>query len=151
VDRLDHLVDLGVNALYHTPIFPAESNHRYDAASFDHVDALLGGDEAYRRLIEAAHARGIRVIGDLTTNHSGVAHEWFRSVRHPDAPEAAFYYFHDAAHTTYETWLDAATLPKFDWNSAELRRRFIEGPDSVVGRWLAEPYGSTGGASTSPI
>jgi alpha-glucosidase len=57
VDRLDHLVDLGVNALYHTPIFPAESNHRYDAASFDHVDALLGGDEAYRRLIEAAHAR----------------------------------------------------------------------------------------------
>jgi glycosidase len=54
------------------------------------------------------------------------------------------YYFHDAAHTTYETWLDAATLPKFDWNSAELRRRFIEGPDSVVARWLAEPYGIDG-------
>lgn len=145
VDRLDHLVDLGVNALYHTPIFPAESNHRYDAASFDHVDELLGGDDAYRRLIEAAHARGIRVIGDLTTNHSGVAHEWFRNAYgRPDAAEADFYYFHDAAHTSYETWLDAATLPKFDWNSAELRRRFIEGPDSVVARWLAQPYGIDG-------
>jgi alpha-glucosidase len=90
------------------------------------------------------------VIGDLTTNHSGVAHGVVpQRVRPPD-PEEPFYYFHDEAHT-YETWLDAATLPKFDWNSAELRRRFIEGPDSVVARWLAPRTGSTGGASTSPI
>lgn len=144
-DKLDHLVDLGVTALYHTPVFPAESNHRYDASRFDTVDPLLGGDEAYRRLITEAHARGIRVIGDLTTNHSGIAHEWFRAAyAHPAAPEGAFYYFHDEAHTVYETWLDAETLPKFDWHSDELRRRFIDGPDSVVGRWLCAPFGIDG-------
>ncbi|WP_454118454.1 glycoside hydrolase family 13 protein [Microbacterium lacticum] len=143
--RLDHLVDLGVTALYHTPVFPAESNHRYDASRFDAVDPFLGGDAAYLRLIEAAHARGIRVIGDLTTNHSGAAHEWFRAAfGDPDAPEGEFYYFLDDAHTRYETWLDAATLPKFDWNSAELRRRFIEGVDSVVARWLRPPFSIDG-------
>ena len=61
-----------------------------------------------------------------------------------DAPEGAFYYFHDDAHTDYETWLDADTLQKFDWSSAELRRRFIEGPDSVVAQWLRAPYGIDG-------
>lgn len=145
VEKLDHLVDLGVTVLYHTPVFPAESNHRYDASSFDRIDPVLGGDDAYRRMIEAAHARGIRVIGDLTTNHSGIAHEWFRTAHgNPDAPESAFYYFSDDDNTTYETWLDAPTLPKFNWNSDELRRRFIDGPDSVVARWLKPPYSIDG-------
>lgn len=143
--RLDHLSALGVTALYHTPIFPAESAHRYDASSFDRIDPLLGGDEAYARLIAAAHARGIRVIGDLTTNHSGVAHEWFRAARaDPAAPEGSFYYFHDAARTSHETWLGAETLAKFDWSSPELRRRFVAGPDSVVARWLRPPFGIDG-------
>ena len=59
--RLDYIEQLGVNALYLTPIFPASSTHRYDATSFDRVDPLLGGDEALRSLLAAAHARGIRV------------------------------------------------------------------------------------------
>ncbi len=144
-EKLDHLVDLGITALYHTPVFPAESNHRYDAARFDAVDPLLGGDDAYLRLIEAAHARGIRVIGDLTTNHSGSAHEWFRAAfGHPGAPEADFYYFTNAEHTSYVSWLDVESLPKLDWKSPELRRRFIEGADSVVGRWLRPPFAIDG-------
>jgi alpha-glucosidase len=145
LERLDHLVDLGVTVLYHTPIFPAESNHRYDATSFDRVDPLLGGDDAYLRLIEAAHARGIRVIGDLTCNHSGSGHEWFRAAYgDPAAPEGEFYCFTDDAHTAYESWLGATSLPKFQWRSGELRRRFIEGDDSVVARWLRPPYAIDG-------
>lgn len=140
-EHLDHLVDLGVTLLYLTPVFPARSNHRYDALSFDHVDPLLGGDEALIALVEAAHARGIRVIGDLTTNHSGDAHEWFRaSHRTPDAPESAFYLWLDESQESYASWLGVPSLPKFDWSSDELRRRFIDGPDSVVGRWLRPPY-----------
>ncbi len=145
VDHLDHIDDLGVSVVYHTPIFPAESNHRYDASSFDVIDPLLGGDAAYLRLIEALHARGIRIMGDLTSNHSGSAHEWFRAAYgNPAAPEGDFYYFTDAEHTEYESWLGVPSLPKFDWRSEELRRRFIEGPDSVVAKWLAAPYGIDG-------
>lgn len=144
-EKLDHLVALGVNLLYLTPIFPAASNHRYDAASFDRVDPLIGGDEAYIRLIEAAHVRGIRVIGDLTSNHSGDRHEWFQAAYgHPGAPEEEFYYFTDDANTEYVSWLGHASLPKFNWASHELRRRFIEGPDSVVAKWLKPPFSTDG-------
>ncbi|MFD5213231.1 glycoside hydrolase family 13 protein [Microbacterium sp. NPDC058345] len=145
IERLDHLVDLGVNLLYLTPVFPAASNHRYDAAGFDSIDPLLGGDEAYIRLIEQAHARGIRVIGDLTSNHSGDRHEWFRqALGNPGAETESYYYFTDAENTRYESWLGTPTLPKFDWASEALRERFITGDDSVVAKWLKPPYAIDG-------
>ena len=145
VDRLDHLSALGVDVIYLTPFFPAASNHRYDASRFDVVDPLLGGDDALVRLIDAAHRRGIRVIGDLTTNHSGDRHAWFRAAfQTPGAPEEDFYYFTDDENTAYESWLGTPSLPKFDWASPELRRRFIEGSDSVVARWLLPPFRADG-------
>ncbi|AMB59658.1 glycoside hydrolase family 13 protein [Microterricola viridarii] len=144
-ERLDHLGALGITLLYLTPVFAGRSNHRYDATSFDAVDSLLGGDEALVRLVEAAHARGIRVIGDLTSNHSGDAHEWFLAAHHhPEAPESDFYYWRDADNDGYESWLGVPSLPKFNWASGELRRRFIEGPDSVVARWLKPPFNLDG-------
>lgn len=145
IEHLDHLVSLGVNLLYLTPVFPAASNHRYDASRFDVIDPLLGGDQAYIDLIQAAHARGIRVIGDLTSNHSGDRHEWFQAAyRHPGAQTESFYYFTDAENTTYESWLGVSSLPKFDWSSEELRERFITGDDSIVAKWLKPPYGIDG-------
>jgi alpha-glucosidase len=144
-ERLDHLDDLGVTLLYLTPIFPARSNHRYDALSFDRVDPLLGGDEALVSLVAAAHARGIRVIGDLTANHCGDAHEWFRAAfGNPVAPESDFFLWLDADQRSYVSWLGVPSLPKFNWASNELRRRLIDGPDSVVGRWLCPPFSLDG-------
>lgn len=144
-EHLDHLVQLGVNVLYLTPVFAAASNHRYDASTFLAVDPLLGGDDAYIRLIEAAHARDIRVIGDLTSNHSGDTHEWFRAAYgNPGAPEEEYYYFTDDANTQYESWLGYESLPKFNWASDELRRQFIDGEDSVVAKWLKPPFSTDG-------
>lgn len=144
-EHLDHLERIGANLLYLTPVFAGRSNHRYDATNFDAVDPLLGGDEALVRLVDAAHARGIRVIGDLTSNHSGDAHEWFLAAHHhPEAPESDFYYWRDAENNGYESWLGVPSLPKFNWASTELRRRFIEGPDSVVARWLKAPFNLDG-------
>lgn len=143
--HLDHLERLGVTMLYLTPVFPARSNHRYDALSFEHVDPLLGGDEALISLVEAAHARGLTVIGDLTSNHSGDAHEWFQASHlKPGAPESDFYYWLDAGQSDYASWLGVPSLPKFNWKSQELRSRFIEGPDSVVAKWLKPPYSLDG-------
>ncbi len=143
-ERLDHLVALGVTTLYTTPVFPGRSNHRYDATSFDHVDPLLGGDEAYASLIRAAHARGLRVMGDLTTNHTGAGHEWFsRAQADPHAPERDFYYWTEG-EPGYVGWLEHASLPKLSHGSAELGARMIDGPGSVVGRYLREPFGLDG-------
>ncbi|WP_431895165.1 glycoside hydrolase family 13 protein [Nonomuraea sp. bgisy101] len=120
-DRLDHIAGLGANLIYLTPFFPARSNHRYDATTFDRVDPLLGGDEALRELTARAHARGIRVIGDITLNHSGDGHDWFTSAMgDPRSPEREFYYVDG---DDYATFAGVRTLPKFDHRSAELRRR----------------------------
>ena len=73
--HVDHIAALGANTVYLTPIFPARSNHRYDANSFERIDPLLGGEEALSRLAKALHSRGMRLLGDLTTNHCGDAHE----------------------------------------------------------------------------
>ena len=139
-EHLDHLETLGVTVLYLTPIFPAQSNHRYDASSFDEVDELLGGNEALQNLVEAAHARGMKVLGDLTANHSGAEHEWFKAaLNNPTAAESDFYFLSEG-NTQYESWWGVKSLPKLNWNSKELRRRFIEGTDSVVAKWLKAPY-----------
>jgi alpha-glucosidase len=131
VDHLDHLERLCVDTVYLTPVFPGESNHRYNASTFDTVDPLLGGDDAYRRLIDAAHARGMRVLGDLTSNHTGDTHQWFlRAASEPASEERSFYYF--AADGSHEGWKGHATLPKLDHLVAEVGDR-IRG---VVERWL---------------
>jgi len=137
--HLDHLVDLGATVLYLTPVFPAKSNHRYNASSFAHVDPLLGGDEALVRLSREVHARGLRIIGDLTTNHSGDDHPWFATaLSSPEAPERRFYYVADDG--SYAAWLGIETLPKFDLESPTLRERMFGLEDSTVARWLREPF-----------
>ncbi len=138
-EHLDHLDSLGATLLYLTPVFAAWSNHRYDAISFDTVDPVLGGDEALRRLLAAAHDRGLRVVGDLTTNHTGEHHEWFVTGRgEPGSVERGFYLFDDAEEHGYRCWWGLPSLPKLDHRSAELARRLYAGDDSVAARWLRE-------------
>jgi alpha-glucosidase len=135
--HLDHVEQLGANVIYLTPFFPATSTHRYDSTSFDHVDPVLGGDEALASLTAAAHARGLRVIGDLTLNHVGVAHDWFVAASDdPDAPERELFYFDESLPHGYEAWMGVRTLPKVDWSSPELRRRMA----AVTKHWLESPF-----------
>ncbi len=130
--HLDHIDRLGANVIYLTPIFPAGSTHRYDSTTFDRIDPLLGGDEALASLVRAAHARGIRIVSDLTTNHTGDNHEWFVG------GERDLYLFH--ANGDYESWWGVKALPKLNWRSDELRRRL----QAVTRRWLEPPYSLDG-------
>jgi alpha-glucosidase len=120
--HLDHISSLGADVVYLTPIFPAGSAHRYDSTSFDRIDPLLGGDDALRALLEAAHARGIRVLGDLTTNHVGIDHDWFR-----DRPD---FFYRDGDR--YASWMGVSTLPTLNWGSDGLRARMAD----VTEHWL---------------
>ncbi|WP_147680356.1 glycoside hydrolase family 13 protein [Actinomyces ruminicola] len=144
VDHLDYLQRLGVNTVYLTPIFPGGSVHRYDATTFDHVDSLLGGDAALARLSDALHSRGMRLLLDLTTNHTGVTHDWFRrAVDDSTSAEAGFYSF-DRHPDQYATWMGVASMPKLDHRSEAMRDRLLRGPDSVTAHWLMPPYNADG-------
>ncbi len=137
-EHLDDLARLGVTTIYLTPFFPAQSNHRYDATTFGHVDPLLGGDEALAHLTAEAAARGMHVIGDLTLHHTGSAHEWFlAAMSDPGSPEAGFYFF-APDRLSYAGFFDLPGMPKLDHSDPELRRRLYEGPDSVVAHFVRD-------------
>lgn len=123
--RLDYVESLGADLIYLRPFFPAGSTHRYDASSFERVDPLLGGEEALASLVRAVHVRGMRMVGDLTLNHSGSGHDWF-------ATERDYYYFDEAMPGGYASWWGVETLPKLNWGSSELRAQM----QSVARRWL---------------
>ncbi len=76
--HLDHLVRLGINAIWLNPVMVSPmADHGYDVADPRDVDPLFGGIDALDRLVDAAHARGIRVTMDLVPNHTSSAHPWF--------------------------------------------------------------------------
>lgn len=144
IAHLDHIMALGANLLYLTPVFPAPSNHRYNADTFDRIDPLLGGDQGYQALIEAAHQRGLRIIGDLTTNHTGVGHEWFASAQaDPKAPSADYYYFKEHPDD-YVGWLGHRGLPKLNYGSPDVLHHLVTGPRAPVRKYLQEPFGLDG-------
>ena len=144
IERLDHLVELGVGGIYLNPVFPGRSNHRYDASTFDEVDPVLGGDAALVRLREETRKRGLRLMTDITPNHTGDQHEWFRAAQaDADSIEAGFFHFSDHPEE-YESWLGVRSLPKLDHRNPELGPRLLDGSDSVIGRFLREPLDMDG-------
>ncbi|MGA0209364.1 MAG: alpha-amylase family glycosyl hydrolase, partial [Candidatus Nanopelagicales bacterium] len=90
VDRLDYLVDLGVDAVWISPFYPSPLHDGgYDVADFRNVDDRLGSLADIDQLIEQAHARGLRVIMDVVPNHTSSEYRWFHDLLHsaPDSPE----------------------------------------------------------------
>jgi cyclomaltodextrinase len=69
-EKLDYLKDLGITALYLNPIFASASNHRYHAFDYYAVDPLLGGNEAFKFLLDEAHKKNIRIVLDGVFNHA---------------------------------------------------------------------------------
>lgn len=97
--HLDHVIGVGANALYLTPIFEADTNHRYDAKDYFKVDHRLGDLEAFKRFLDAAHERGIRVVLDAVFNHCGDGHWAFRDV------------VANEAESEYVNWFSVETFP----------------------------------------
>jgi alpha-glucosidase len=141
VQKLDYLTDLGVNALYLNPIFAAHSNHRYDIIDFLRVDSYLGGDNALIDLRRALDERGMRLMLDITPNHTSWNHPWYENAAQDPAnsPTAAYYYF-DAETGEAARWAGVNSLIKLNYNSQRLRDIMYRGAGSIFKIWLREPY-----------
>ena len=78
--QLDYLADLGVTAIWNTPLLednePHSSYHGYACSDYYHIDRRFGSNEDYRSLVADCHAKGIKMIMDIVTNHCGAAHWW---------------------------------------------------------------------------
>jgi glycosidase len=89
LQKLDYLndgnpstsTDLGVDGLWLMPVFASPSYHGYDTVDYERINPDYGTADDLKRLLDAAHARGMKVIVDLVVNHTGIDHPWFRTHR----------------------------------------------------------------------
>jgi len=142
MEKLDYLQDLGINAIYFTPIFQSTSNHRYHTHDYFQIDPILGGNIAFRDFLEAAHERDIKVVIDGVFNHAGRGFfffndilengpyspwvEWFRIEGWPLAP-----YTGDEP-ANYMSWGDNRALPTFNHDNPDVREYIMR----VAEYWL---------------
>src|SRR6187549_2852741 len=80
--KLDYIRDLGVNTVWVMPFYPSPlRDDGYDVADYEGVHAPYGTREDFKRFVEEAHARGLRVITELIVNHTSDEHPWFQAAR----------------------------------------------------------------------
>lgn len=129
-EKLDHLQELGVNAIYLNPIFSSGSNHRYHTHDYFRVDPLLGGDAAFDELLAEAHARGVRVVLDGVFNHASRGLLQFHDILENGAASPYVDWFHvngfplnayGGGSLGYDAWWGLPALPKFNTNNPAVR------------------------------
>ena len=142
VEHLDYLVALGITGLYLTPIFQSAANHRYHTHDYHRVDPLLGGDEAFRALLDAAHARGMRVVLDGVFNHASRGFFPFHHLLEngPASPyrdwftvsEFPLNAYHRARKPNYAAWANLPALPKLNTEHPDVREFIMQAAE----HWL---------------
>ena len=149
---LPYLEDLGVTALYLTPIFQSASNHRYHTYDYFTVDPLLGGNDALRELVDAVHARGMRIVLDGVFNHTGRGFWPFHHVLETGASSPYVDWFHfepwaladgrlpdaypppgtPSSAVGYAAWWGIPSLPKLNTSHPAAREYLM----TVAEHWL---------------
>lgn len=124
-EKLPYLKDLGVGAIYMTPIHPSVSAHKYDVDDYFDVDEMFGGMVALQRLVEEAHKRDILIVMDLVFNHSSYLNPLFQDVV-KYGKESKYYDWYyidgdkpDWSKLNYKTFCDVRMMPKFNTNNPE--------------------------------
>ncbi len=144
VERLDYLQELGVNAIYFTPVFQSASNHRYHTHDYEKVDPMLGGNEALRELVEAAHARNIRIVLDGVFNHASRGFFQFNDILEHGPHSAYIDWFtvtdwplhpYDGNHPpNYLAWVGNRALPKLNTDNPQVREYIMR----IAEFWIRE-------------
>lgn len=127
-NKLPYLKRLGINALYLTPVFLSESNHKYNVRDYLKVDPQFGSNAKLKNLLSAAHGEGIKVIVDCVFNHCDKSHEFFRDVEEKGRKSKYYDWFLiDGDYPSYEKgnyacFAHCIYMPKWNTNNPEVRR-----------------------------
>ena len=149
--RLDHLVELGVDALWLSPVFPSPmADFGYDVSDYTDIDPLFGSLGDFDALLAAAHERGLRLILDFVPSHTSERHPWFVESRASrESPKRDWYTWADPApdggppnnwigefggpawtldEATGQYWLHLflPEQPALNWRNAEVRAAMLD-------------------------
>lgn len=140
--KIPYFKAMGVDTLYLNPINCSMTVHRYDAVDYFHVDPKLGGDEALVSLVKALHENGIRLIVDISINHTGSEAVWYKkALSDPESEEARYYCRNEHG---IKFWGGVETLPQLNYKAPELRARIWEADDAVLRKFLRPPFSIDG-------
>jgi neopullulanase len=142
IEHLPYIAHLGCNAIYLNPIFSSASNHRYHTYDYLQVDPLLGGNEALRALLDAAHEMKMRVILDGVFNHASRGFFAFHHLMEcgPESPYNGWFHVYDwpvraySGDPNYACWWELPALPAFNTDNPEVREYLWD----VAVHWLKE-------------
>ncbi|ADO54463.1 MULTISPECIES: alpha-glycosidase [Paenibacillus] len=142
LDHLDHLNELGINAIYMTPVFKATTNHKYDTEDYMEVDPHFGDKKILKKLVEACHDRGIRVLLDAVFNHSGRTFKPFVDVlkKGEASPYKDWFHVHSFplevvdGTPTYDTFGLEPMMPKLNTEHPEVKEYLL----NVAKHWIEE-------------
>jgi len=147
MDHLDYLQELGVTAVYFTPIFAASTNHKYDTTDYLKIDPHFGSNELMKELVEAMHKRGIKVVLDAVFNHCGNGFKPFVDVleKGEDSLYASWFHVREwplavrGGVPTYDTFAFEPIMPKLNTENPEVKKYLLE-----VARYWIEDIGVDG-------
>jgi len=97
IEKLDYLKTLGVDYLWLTPVYRSPMNDNgYDISDYYEINPDFGTKEDFKRLLDEAHARGIKIMSDIVINHTSTEHNWFvESRKSKDNPYRDYYIWKD--------------------------------------------------------
>lgn len=144
IEKLDYLQDLGINAIYLTPIFQSASNHRYHTHDYYQVDPMLGGNRALDALIKSAHQRKIKVVLDGVFNHASRGFFFFNDILEngPHSPWLDWFKiekwplsaYDGAKPANYNSWVGNRALPQFNHANPQVKEYIMQ----VAEYWLEQ-------------
>ena len=143
IDKLDYLSSLNVSTIYLSPIFEANSSHKYDVANYLKVESMFGGEKKFRELIDKAKERNIKIIIDGVFNHTGSDSVYFNkkgrysnlgAYQSKKSPYFSWYDFYNYPEE-YSCWWGIKTLPQTREESSFFD--FIAGEKGVIEKYMS--------------
>jgi maltose alpha-D-glucosyltransferase/alpha-amylase len=125
-ERLDYLRDLGVDCLWVLPMYASPlRDDGYDIADFYAIHPAYGTVEDFQKFLDAAHARGLRVIADLVMNHTSDQHPWFEASRtDPGGPYGDYYVWSDTDQRYRQARIIFIDTEKSNWTWDPVRKQY---------------------------
>lgn len=133
IDKLDYIQGLGFNAVMMSPIFASANYHGYHTLNFDEVDPHIGTWEDYQRLLDTAHAKGMKVVCDFVPNHCWYEAPMFQEAllknggKHRD-----WFFFEGDDSDAFVSFLGFGDLPKFNLTNPEVAGFMIEKAEKLA-------------------
>lgn len=138
VEKLDYLKNLGITAIYLTPIFKSISNHKYDISDYYEIDEHFGDKKIFKTLVEEAHSRGIKIVLDAVFNHCSEQLAQFQDVvkRGRNSPYFDWFIIHGdkVEKANYEYFGVCEYMPKLNTSNKEVRKFLID----IALYWIRE-------------